>query len=96
MVCAKINFTNIFFTLVEHMSNLSSFSDVSRANLIHHLRSKANHGKMDLSDHSGKILGRLRRVEISKESLQEKRCLNGEVQRLVPDKTEEICGESKI
>ena len=79
---------------VEHIANLSSFSDVSRSNLIHHLRSKANHGKMDLADHLGKVLGRLRRVEISKESLQEKRCLNGEVARTAPESTEEICGES--
>ena len=66
-------------------------SDISRASLIHHLRSKVNSGKMNL-ERDGHVLGRLKRVEMTKYSIEQDRCLNGEVTRLTPDQ-QDICGK---
>ena len=84
----------IFIILVDHPEDLQNLTEVSRSSLIHHLRAKANHGKMNL-EKDGKVLGRLKKVEITKFPIQQDRCFNGEVSRLSAD-NEDICGKLKF
>merc|ERR1712228_34920 len=74
---------------IEHAESFANITEISRSSLIHHLRSKANHGKMNL-ERDGKILGRLKRVEITKYPIEQNRCLNGEVSR-INSNNEDMC-----
>ena len=73
------------------MTHVGNMSALAKATLIRHLKEKVGGSEFNLERH-GKILGRLRRVDMLRYPIEQTRCLNGEVQRFSAEE-DEICGK---
>ena len=72
------------------MTHVGNMSALAKATLLRHLKERVGGDELNLERH-GKVLGRLRRVDMLRYPMEQTRCLNGEVQRLSADE-DEICG----